>query len=59
MSNDEIDTILKSCYGDDLGYTSDDAEYDYYLKLKNNGKLPLPIDGIFTTSTGIYIFNLL
>lgn len=35
MSNEEIDTILKSCYGEDLGYNSDDAEYEYYSKLKD------------------------
>lgn len=36
MSNEEIDTILKSCYGEDLGYNSDDAEYEYYSKLKGD-----------------------
>ena len=35
MSNEEIDAILKSCYGEDLGYNSDDAEYEYYSKLKD------------------------
>jgi hypothetical protein len=32
MSTDEINGILRSCYGEDLGYNSDDAEYEYYSK---------------------------
>ena len=35
MSTDEINGILRSCYGEDLGYNSDDAEYEYYSKLKS------------------------
>jgi hypothetical protein len=39
MSLEEINNILKTSYGDDLGYDSDDAEYEYYskLKTKSNG----------------------
>jgi hypothetical protein len=47
MSNEEIDGILKSCYGEDLGYNSDDAEYEYYSKLKDksiDSKFQLDID---------------
>lgn len=35
MTSDEINGILKACYGEDLGYNSDDIEYDYYSKLKS------------------------
>jgi hypothetical protein len=50
MSNEEIDTILKSCYGEDLGYNSDDAEYEYYSKLKDksNNQDTMDIAGQFT-----------
>lgn len=57
MSNEEIDTILKSCYGEDLGYNSDDAEYEYYSKLKDGKPIAgihqdgLVAAGIFTTSS--------
>ena len=34
MGSDEINNILKSSYGEDLGYDSDDIDYDYYAKLK-------------------------
>ncbi|CAF0858014.1 unnamed protein product [Brachionus calyciflorus] len=34
MTFEEISGILKGCYGEDLGYNSDDAEYEYYSKLK-------------------------
>lgn len=34
MSQEEFSNILKSYYGEDLGYNSDDADYEYYSKLK-------------------------
>jgi hypothetical protein len=34
MSHEEISNILKTSYGEDLGYDSDDAEYEYYSKFK-------------------------
>jgi hypothetical protein len=34
MSQEEFSSILKSYYGEDLGYNSDDAEYEYFPKLK-------------------------
>ena len=36
MSHNEINNILKSSYGEDLGYDSDDDDYEYYSKLKSN-----------------------
>ena len=37
MSQDEFSYILKSYYGEDLGYNSDDVEYEYYSMLKGKG----------------------
>lgn len=34
MTSDEVNRILKTCYGEDLGYNSDDIEYEYYSKLR-------------------------
>lgn len=35
MAHEEIGNILKSSYGEDLGYDSDDIEYEYYSKFKH------------------------
>lgn len=37
MSQKEISDILKNSYGDDLGYNSDDPEYEYMSQLKSAG----------------------
>ena len=34
MSIDEINTLLRTSYGEDLGYNSDDAEYELYKNFK-------------------------
>jgi hypothetical protein len=39
MSLEEINSILRSGYGEDLGYNSDDAEYEYYSKLKSQAAI--------------------
>lgn len=36
MAHEEIGNILKSSYGEDLGYDSDDIEYEYYSKFKHH-----------------------
>lgn len=38
MSPEEIYSILKSAYGTDLGYDTDDSDYEYFSNLKAKGK---------------------
>ena len=35
IDNDEVNTLVRSFYGEDLGYNSEDDEYEYYMKTKN------------------------
>jgi hypothetical protein len=54
MDTDEVNLLVKSFYGEDLGYNSNDEEYEYYCKstakkvINNNfteqlnGNLPPP-----------------
>jgi len=37
MSLEEINSLLKTSYGEDLGYNSEDAEYEFYKNFKTNG----------------------
>ena len=32
MDTDEVNLLVKSFYGEDLGYNSNDEEYEYYCK---------------------------
>lgn len=41
MSDKEISDILKTSYGEDLGYNSDDPDYEYYIKLRASGTNPI------------------
>ena len=41
MSKEEFSSILKTFYGEDLGYNSDDADCDSYLKLKPKSRIQL------------------
>jgi len=37
MSIEEINNLLKTSYGEDLGYNSEDAEFEFYKNFKTNG----------------------
>lgn len=45
MSQKEISDILKNSYGDDLGYNSDDPEYEYMSQLKSAGDMETSNNG--------------
>ena len=47
MSIEEINNLLKTSYGEDLGYNSEDAEYEFYKNFKTNGN---------TSSKGIFVY---
>jgi hypothetical protein len=47
MSIEEINSLLKTSYGEDLGYNSEDAEYEFYKNFKTNGN---------TSAKGIFVY---
>ena len=53
MSLEDISNIIRTSYGEDLGYTSDDAEYEYYSKLRLKSTQTNPV----TSSPGMHIFT--
>ena len=69
MSNDEISNILKTFYGEDLGYNSDDVDYEYYSFLKkfrhatvqaiNSGRLLNKLFKKLRLNSEFFIFELM
>ena len=38
MNIEEVNTLVRSFYGEDLGYNSEDEEYEFYMKQKITSK---------------------